>query len=320
MSSVPRWSLATAETETASIDLRHNAGAAVNRPVVVLDVAPDDDPARWATVERALRPLAVVAVSGTPGVGDVAGDVDALTAAVLEHPHAATVAAQVLRGVDDDASTAFERESLAYATLQAGPEHAAWLAGQGRRVRNDDESRVRVDDGDPITVTLTRGRLHNLIDRRARDEIVDAFDLTRAMDADREIVWRGEGPSFCAGGDPAEFGSVADPTTAHLIRSAAGPASAILAVAHRLTVEVHGACVGAGVELAALAGRVHAAPDARFRLPELSMGLIPGVGGTWSISRRIGRARTLEWLLLDLELDANTGLDWGLIDRIDPPE
>ena len=46
------------------------------------------------------------------------------------------------------------------------------------------------------------------------------------------------------------------------------------------------------------------------------MGLIPGVGGSWSIPRRIGRHRTLAWLLLDRELDADTALEWGLIDEI----
>ena len=48
------------------------------------------------------------------------------------------------------------------------------------------------------------------------------------------------------------------------------------------------------------------------------MGLIPGVGGTWSISRRIGRQRLLAWLLLDLDVDAPTALDWGLIDAVEP--
>ena len=54
-------------------------------------------------------------------------------------------------------------------------------------------------------------------------------------------------------------------------------------------VVVHGACVGAGVELAAFADRVIARPSTRFRLPEVGMGLIPGAGGAVSIPRRIGR-------------------------------
>ena len=110
--------------------------------------------------------------------------------------------------------------------------------------------------------------------------------------------------------------AVADPATAHLIRMASSPGPAVLAVADRLSVDVHGACVGAGIELAAMASSVVAHPDTRFRLPELTMGLMPGVGGTWSIGRRIGRRLLLQWLLLDLEIDADTALAWRLIDGV----
>ena len=47
------------------------------------------------------------------------------------------------------------------------------------------------------------------------------------------------------------------------------------------------------------------------------MGLMPGAGGTVSVPARIGRQRTLEWLLNGLEIDATTALDWGLVDEID---
>ncbi|MCS6948431.1 MAG: enoyl-CoA hydratase/isomerase family protein, partial [Steroidobacteraceae bacterium] len=56
--------------------------------------------------------------------------------------------------------------------------------------------------------------------------------------------------------------------------------------------------------------------DARFWLPELAMGLIPGAGGTVSIARRIGRHRLLYWALLGERIDAGQALRWGLIDRI----
>ncbi len=60
--------------------------------------------------------------------------------------------------------------------------------------------------------------------------------------------------------------------------------------------------------------RIAAAPDAVFGLPELSLGLIPGAGGTVSVTRRIGRWRTAYLVLSGRSIDADTALAWGLVD------
>jgi enoyl-CoA hydratase/carnithine racemase len=91
------------------------------------------------------------------------------------------------------------------------------------------------------------------------------------------------------------------------------------ACAERVRARVHGACVGAGIELPAFAAHVSASADASFRLPEVSMGLVPGAGGTASLTRRIGRQRTA-WMALSGEaVDAGTALAWGLVDEIVQP-
>ena len=313
-----RWSLDEADAATTSIDLHRQVGVPVDVPVIVFEIGADDDPTIWERVAARLRPLPVVTVARRgPYVDAIGDDVDGLVAAVLERPHAATVAALLLRHLPDDPLAAFHLESAAYATLQAGPGHRAWLDRQGRRVRHDDAPRVQLDDdGQLLTLSLTRPRLHNLLDRRGRDELADAFRTIAAVDPERPVRWNAIGPSFCAGGDPSEFGTVPDPSSAHLTRAAASPAVPLLAVRHRVHAHVHGACVGAGIELAAQAFRITATPDTRFRLPELTMGLIPGVGGTWSVARRIGTQRLLRWLLLDLEVDSETALRWGLVDTI----
>ena len=209
-------------------------------------------------------------------------------------------------------------ESLAYAALQAGPEHARWLEQRGRRSRRDlDQPRIEVsDDGASVTVALSRPRLMNLFDAAMRDQLVDVLKALQAGADERPVVLTGAGGNFCAGGDPAEFGAVSDPATAHLVRSRANAAPWLAAVAHRTTAIVDGACVGAGAELAAFCATVTATERARFRLPELSMGLIPGAGGTVSIPARIGRQRTLLWLLTNTELDAATAMEWGLADTL----
>ena len=60
-----------------------------------------------------------------------------------------------------------------------------------------------------------------------------------------------------------------------------------------------------------------ARPDTIFRLPEVSMGLIPGAGGTATLPRRIGRQRTAWLAISGAEIGANTALAWGLIDAVE---
>ena len=64
------------------------------------------------------------------------------------------------------------------------------------------------------------------------------------------------------------------------------------------------------------AGRVVARPDTRIGLPELGLGLVPGAGGTVSLTRRIGRHRTAYLALSGDVIDARTALDWGLLDAV----
>lgn len=306
----------------ASVDFDRLAldgiAAATGMPSVVVDVG--DDPADDVGAALAALPVVSVAVGAGGESWDLAlDDPGPALEGLRANPQAAVVAAQTLRragrlGLLD----ALLVESLAYAALQAGPEHARWIAGRGRRSRRDlDEPRIEVaDDGSVVTVTLNRPRLLNLFDAAMRDQLVDVLKALEAGADDRPVVLTGAGGNFCAGGDPAEFGTVADPAEAHLIRSRANAAPWLAAVAHRATALVGGACVGAGAELAAFCATVTATARARFRLPELSMGLTPGAGGTVSIPARIGRQRTLWWLLTDAELDAATALDWGLVDSL----
>jgi enoyl-CoA hydratase/carnithine racemase len=132
------------------------------------------------------------------------------------------------------------------------------------------------------------------------------------------VLLRGNGPSFFSGGDLDGFGTRPDPATAHVTRLARSPARLIHQLAARTTVELHGAALGGGIEMAAFAGTVVAAPDTLVALPEVALGLIPGAGGTVSVTRRIGRQRTAALALCGCQIDAETGLAWGLIDYVEP--
>jgi enoyl-CoA hydratase/carnithine racemase len=235
-------------------------------------------------------------------------------------PFAAVTAAILLRSAPADTWSALVAESSAYSLLQSGPEFRAWLADAPPRIAGiEDHARVRVEHhGHATDVVLTRASRHNALDARTRDELHAAlFELAAG---DGPIVLRGEGPSFCSGGDLAEFGTAAGPVEAHVLRVARSLASLMSGLAPRLVVALHGACIGAGIELPAFAYRVVAADDVSVRLPELGLGLVPGAGGTVSIRRRIGRARLLDLLLTGTVLDAPTARAWGLVDEVVPRE
>jgi hypothetical protein len=210
-------------------------------------------------------------------------------------------------------------ESATYSTLLAGPEFAQWLAAQPPRkpAPDGDEPVLAERDGDQLTLTLNRPERRNAYGHAVRDALVSALQIA-VVDAAVKVELRGTGPAFCSGGDLAEFGTAPDPSVAHLIRLRHSAGQLLHDLADRTTARIHGACVGAGIELPSFAGRVIAAEDTRIALPEVGMGLVPGAGGTVSIVRRIGRWRTA-WLALTGDvLDIGTALEWGLVDEIVP--
>jgi enoyl-CoA hydratase/carnithine racemase len=158
--------------------------------------------------------------------------------------------------------------------------------------------------------------VHNAFSAAMRDALVESFAVARTDYSVGTVELSGNGPSFCSGGDLAEFGTTHDPGRAHLIRTVRSVGASMHELRDRLTVRVHGSCIGAGVELPAFARRVVAAEDTTFRLPEIGMGLIPGAGGTVSLPGRIGRERTLLLGLSGVALSAKEALDWGLVDAI----
>ncbi|MGH9110730.1 MAG: enoyl-CoA hydratase/isomerase family protein [Acidimicrobiales bacterium] len=288
-----------------------------NDPLVVVAGHLDVDAAALTGL-----PCVVVGFGGDALDVVVADDAElaAVSAAVEAHPEAAVALALLLR--DADARSIAEgvvAESATYGMLQAGADHRRWLASKSPARESRPltaQPRVAVQRiGDVLRITLDRPEVHNAYDAAMRDALVDALDVAAADPALR-VELRGSGPSFCSGGDLTEFGTASDPSVAHRIRLRRSAGRAIARVADRVTAHVHGACVGAGVELPAFAGRVVADPGATFWLPELAMGLVPGAGGTVSITRRIGRQRTALLSLTGRGIDAVTALDWGLVDEI----
>jgi enoyl-CoA hydratase/carnithine racemase len=210
-------------------------------------------------------------------------------------------------------------ESSAYSVLQSGPEFAAWRAAHPARMPagEDDGPRVRVEsDGSTLVLTLTRPRRMNALDARMRDELVEGLTLAAADPTVTKVELRGEGRAFSAGGDLDEFGTRSDPASAHVIRLERSVARALARLDKETVAFVHGATFGSGIELAAFARRVVAAPDTQIALPEIGLGLVPGAGGTVSLPRRIGRLRTAWLAFSGTTIDAVRAREWGLADEV----
>jgi enoyl-CoA hydratase/carnithine racemase len=243
-----------------------------------------------------------------------------LLEAARRTPLAAMALVQLLRhSAHLDVYQGLLAESLVYSTLQSGPEFGEWLSARPAVAahRPNPEPAVLSRRSDArLELTLNRPEKRNAFSAQMRDALVEGLRTAVCDPSIEEVLLRGAGPDFCSGGDLDEFGTLPDPATAHGIRSTRNPGDLLAHCAGRVRAELHGACVGAGIELPAFASQVLASKDAFFQLPEVAMGLIPGAGGTVSIPRRIGRQRTAYLALSGLRLDAATAQRWGLIDEI----
>jgi enoyl-CoA hydratase/carnithine racemase len=171
--------------------------------------------------------------------------------------------------------------------------------------------------GERLDIVLDDPSRRNAYSAAMRDALIEALTLAQVDPGIATVRLSGAGPSFCSGGDLTEFGTGPGGPAAHFLRTRHSPGLLLHQLAERVQVRLQGACVGAGIELPAFAARVSAAWDVSIRLPEIAMGLIPGAGGTVSISRRIGRWRTAYLALSGQPVTGATALDWGLIDALD---
>lgn len=263
-------------------------------------------------------------------VPDLASAVGDLTATLKTSPQASISLAQLLRASENlSLRDALMAESWVYSKLQSGAEFARWLqtssakpvlapATQSLPVITQSAPVLVEEQGDSLRLILNRPERRNAFNAEMRDALVEALRATRLAPPKGGITLSGAGKAFCSGGDLDEFGTSPNPVAAHIIRSMRNTAWEIHLQCQHITVKLHGACVGAGIELPSFAHRVVATEDAFFWLPEVRLGLVPGAGGTAGIPRRIGRQRTCWMALCNRRFDVRTALAWGLIDAIEP--
>jgi 2-oxoglutaroyl-CoA hydrolase len=178
----------------------------------------------------------------------------------------------------------------------------------GFHVARDAETRV-------ATITLDVPAKMNRVSMVARDQLRTVFEELGADDAVRVVVLAGAGDrAFTAGGDIPGFMQRTPEELSRLHWNVAAPERCPKPV----IAAVHGYTFGVGLELALACDFRVAADDVQLALPEITLGMIPGSGGTQRLVRLVGTARAKDMVLRGRRVGAEQALQWGLVTEVVP--
>ena len=162
-------------------------------------------------------------------------------------------------------------------------------------------------DGDVLLVSVNNPPV-NALGAAVRQGLMAAMEQADASAAVKAVVIVGQGKAFIAGADIREFGKPPVqpflPDVCNRIEACSKPVVAV----------IHGAALGGGLEIAMSAHYRLALPGAKLGLPEVSLGLVPGAGGTQRAPRLMGVKAATELMLSGQQIGAKAGLAAGLVD------
>jgi len=171
------------------------------------------------------------------------------------------------------------------------------------------------------TLTLNRGDRFNLLSRAMVAALQAELDRIASDTAVRVVVIAGSGKGFCAGHDLKELRAHAQPPDTPWQQEMFDACSSMMLTLTRLPqpviARVHGIATAAGCQLVSMCDLAVAGENARFALSGINVGIFcttPAVG----VARNIARKRVMEMLLTGEMIDAQTALDWGLVNQVVP--
>ncbi len=173
-----------------------------------------------------------------------------------------------------------------------------------------------------LLVTLNRPQSGNALNTQMGHDLLALFEGINANPTKfRCVVLTGAGSRiFCAGGDLKERNGMTDAQwqTQHLLFERA--IRAMIGCTVPMIAAVNGAAFAGGMEMALCADFIYAAATARFALTEVTLGIMPGAGGTQTLPRAVGPRRAKEILLTGKPFTADQALEWGMVNRLCAPE
>lgn len=172
-----------------------------------------------------------------------------------------------------------------------------------------------------FTITINRPDKLNALNKVVMDELDAAMDEAHKNPEVRSIIITGAGPkSFVAGADISEFVGLTAAEGMELARRGQGVFFKIENSPKPVVAAVNGFALGGGCELAMACHFRLASENAKFGQPEVNLGLIPGYGGTQRLTQLIGKGRALELLMSANMIDAQTALQYGLVNYVVPQD
>ncbi len=177
-------------------------------------------------------------------------------------------------------------------------------------------------DGDHILiVTLNRPEASNAMNTQMGLDMMHVFErLQIEQDGLRIVVVTGAGEkAFCAGGDLKQRRGMTDEQWMSQHAIFERMLRAVMACPLPVMVAVNGAAYGGGCEFVAACDFVYASKTARFALTEVTLGIMPGAGGTQNLPRAMGTRRAMEIILTGAPFTAEQGEAWGLINKVTAP-
>ena len=172
-------------------------------------------------------------------------------------------------------------------------------------------------DGHAGVITLNRPEAMNAISSDVADELGGAFLQVAADPGVWVIVLAAAGDrAFCVGADLKERNRLDDRGWLRNRIVMRSMFDAVRAVPQPTIASVFGYALGGGFELALSCDLIICSEDTVFGLPEVTVGIVPGGGGTQLLARRIGAGRAKELILTGRRLQAETAHDWGLVTAV----
>lgn len=172
-----------------------------------------------------------------------------------------------------------------------------------------------------FTITVNRPDKLNALNRSVMNDLNAVMDEVYSNNEIRSVIITGAGPkAFVAGADISEFVGLTKEEGEGMAKKGQDIFFKIENSPKPVVACVNGFALGGGCELAMSCHFRIASENAKFGQPEVNLGLIPGYGGTQRLVQLIGKGRALELLMAATMIDANTALQYGLVNYVVPQE